>query len=739
MMGETVQRDLVANHEESSPKTDSKHVALPESTTTPDAVFVIEEAVSPIEVEVEETAIVLDGGWGWINFNFLCLLAAYFFISTRQIAFQYLPVFMLSFDLERYEIAVLMSIFGIWLTIGQLCIGFIVDLLHLNSKIVFVLSQAVIGATAICIPHCHTYVLLAFVLSLIGLTAGFTGSLRLLITTEVTGREKCKEGFSMINLITGIVFSVGSPLFGLLYDVTKSLKLVFYISGSCQLLAVACIFIICKFIPNMSFNSVQHEPVLKDVESYQKRPAPLDGGWGWVVCFAAASLAFIVNGLTSSSGIFLIGLTRIFDDPVSKLSLIGALLSGLSMLAAPVASMLLVYFSHRTVIILAGLLGFIGAVLGAFSTSIDMMIATYGLIAGVSLGMSFFTGQIIAGFYFEKKRALAIGISNCGGGMGILVANMLVEYLIEFYGPRGTLLLISGALLNIVVFGSLCRPLQYAYKNVEQKESKDGTNQTSVMEDEESHNTGSTRERRIRNERFIMLKETQNVESLSTADKNGLNGECIVRNRKDERSLAKRCSNIIGVELFKNVNFVLLMLSYGFWVLSITAIIYMPPLCVWSFGMTQKKSAILMSLLGLFTTIGEFLLGVFVDLLHFGTKNMYIFSLLISSVSTMLLPYCYTFQYIAPVVCLYSLALGFTVSLRLVLTTEVVGLEHSTKAYSVLCVTSGIAGLVSPPLFGLFYDITGSFLVVFHGSGACGILALVVISLITLRNKFCIK
>ncbi|XP_036366698.1 monocarboxylate transporter 9-like isoform X2 [Octopus sinensis] len=489
----------------------------------------------------------------------------------------------------------------------------------------------------------------------------------------------------------------------------------------------------------MSFNSVQHETVLKDVESYEKRPVPPDGGWGWVVCFAAASLCFIVNGLTSSSGIFLIGLTRIFDDPVSKLSLIGALQSGLSMLAAPVANMLLVYFSHRTVIILAGLLGFIGAILGAFSTSIDMMIVTYGLIAGVSLGMTFFTGQIIAGFYFEKKRALAIGISNCGGGMGILVGNMLIEYFIEFYGPRGTLLLISGALLNIVVFGSLCRPLQYAYKNVEQKESKDGTNQTSVMEDEESHNTGITRERRIRNERFIKLKETQNVDSPSTADKNSVKGEYVVRNRKDENSLAKRCTNIMGVEFFKNINFVLLMLSYVFWVFSLSELMYLPPLCVWSFGMTQKKSAILMSLHGLFTTIGELFLGVFVDLLHFRSKNLYIFSLIISSVSIILMPYCYTFQYIAPVVCIYSIALGFTVSLRLVLTTEVVGLEHSTKAYSVLCVTSGIAGLVSSPLFGLFYDITGSFLVVFYGAGACAVLALVFISLITLRNKFCIK
>ncbi|XP_036366583.1 monocarboxylate transporter 12-like [Octopus sinensis] len=647
---------------------------------------------------------------------------------------------MLSFHLERSEIAVLMSIFGIWLTIGQLCIGFIVDLLHLNSKIVLVFSQAVVGAIAICIPHCDTYVLLAVALSLIGLTAGFTGSVRLLITTEVTGREKCKEGFSMLNLIIGIVFSVGSPLFGLLYDVTKSLKLVFYISGSCQLLAAACVLIICKFIRKMSFNSVQHETVLKDVESYEKRPVPPDGGWGWVVCFAAASLCFIVNAVTSPSGIFLIGLTRIFDDPVSKLSLIGALLIGLSMLAAPVANMLLVYFSHRTVIILAGLLGFIGAILGAFSTSIDMMIVTYGLIAGVSLGMSFFTGQIIAGFYFEKKRALAIGISNCGGGMGTLVANMLLEYLIDFYGLRGTLLLISGALLNIVVFGSLCRPLQYAYKNVEQKESKaspDGTNRFSVIENQESDSTEIMKQNQMVNKAFVSSDERHITENLSASERNEVKDESIIQEQEvGRRSLTKRCSNIIGFGLLKNINFVLVMISYVFFQIGAITIMYIAPLAVWSFGISQQRSAILMSLLGIFTTVGNIFVGMLVDLLHLRSNNLYIFSMLIFAITIIMMPYCYSFQYIAPVVCIYSVAHGFIVSLRLVLTTESVGIQHSTKAYSFVSVTSGIAGLFTPPLFGLVYDVTGSFLIVFFGAGASTLIGAVLILVIALRNKF---
>ncbi|CAI9737217.1 Hypothetical predicted protein [Octopus vulgaris] len=155
---------------------------------------------------------------------------------------------------------------------------------------------------------------------------------------------------------------------------------------------------------------------MKVVDVCRKQPEPPDGGWGWVVCLAAACNSFTVVFLTNPAGILLIGLRRTFQDPVSKLSLISGLLSGLSMLSAPIASILLNYLSHRTVLILSGLIAFTGAILGAFSTSLDMMIVTYGLITGVAIGMIYFTSHVITGLYFKKKRALALGITNCGGG-----------------------------------------------------------------------------------------------------------------------------------------------------------------------------------------------------------------------------------------------------------------------------------------------------------------------------------
>ncbi|XP_014787010.1 monocarboxylate transporter 9 [Octopus bimaculoides] len=292
----------------------------------------------------------------------------------------------------------------------------------------------------------------------------------------------------------------------------------------------------------MSTQPLKSETDVEDVEICQKRPVVPDGGWGWIVCFAAACTCFTVNGLTSSTGIFLIGLRRIFDDPVSKLSLIGALITGLSMLAAPVARVLLNYFSHRTAMILSGFIGCIGAILGAFSTSSDMMIITYGFISGLSTGISFFACHIITGLYFDKKRALAIGIINCGGGVGLMVMSLFLEHFIEFYGLRGSLLLISGLLLNFVVYGSLCRPLPSTYTDAKETAYVDSTNPSLAMEltsaiPESEYGENAKTKVKLNGVSGIS-NENQNTESLpvAAADNNFINDVSIVKNQKGDRN-----------------------------------------------------------------------------------------------------------------------------------------------------------------------------------------------------------
>ena len=55
-----------------------------------------------------------------------------------------------------------------------------------------------------------------------------------------------------------------------------------------------------------------------------------------------------------------------------------------------------------------------GILLSSLSTNVLALILTYGVIGGFGQGLIYVTACVSAGFWFEKKRALA---RNLGGGV----------------------------------------------------------------------------------------------------------------------------------------------------------------------------------------------------------------------------------------------------------------------------------------------------------------------------------
>lgn len=65
----------------------------------------------------------------------------------------------------------------------------------------------------------------------------------------------------------------------------------------------------------------------------------------------------------------------------------------------------------------------------------------------------------MVGYYFEKKRAFATGVAVCGSGIGGFVFAPLCVYLINEYSWKGALWIVSGIVLNGVIFSCFYRPL----------------------------------------------------------------------------------------------------------------------------------------------------------------------------------------------------------------------------------------------------------------------------------------
>ena len=68
------------------------------------------------------------------------------------------------------------------------------------------------------------------------------------------------------------------------------------------------------------------------------------------------------------------------------------------------------------------------------------------------------------GKYFNKRRGLATTLASVGSSLAGLSMPVLTRYLVNDYGLHGSLMIVSGILLNFVVIGALLRPIDLSKK-----------------------------------------------------------------------------------------------------------------------------------------------------------------------------------------------------------------------------------------------------------------------------------
>lgn len=61
---------------------------------------------------------------------------------------------------------------------------------------------------------------------------------------------------------------------------------------------------------------------------------------------------------------------------------------------------------------------------------------SYGILVGFGAGLSYPTGILIINKYFNKKRALAVGLATAGTVVGTIVMPTYIKFLCSSYGYR---------------------------------------------------------------------------------------------------------------------------------------------------------------------------------------------------------------------------------------------------------------------------------------------------------------
>lgn len=179
-----------------------------------------------------------------------------------------------------------------------------------------------------------------------------------------------------------------------------------------------------------------------------------EGGYGWVVVAASASIFFNGWGLSNAWGIFQTYYeSRYPDTSPSVISLIGSLQAAMIEGTGMLVGVLMERFGLKKVMLVGAVLQ-IGALLAtSFCDAVWQLYLAQGLAYGVGAGTLYIAAVSVPGQYFDKKKATAFGILYTSSGLGGVVWPIVLAHLFNSVGYGWTVRIVMFISLLQIAFG----------------------------------------------------------------------------------------------------------------------------------------------------------------------------------------------------------------------------------------------------------------------------------------------
>jgi len=164
-------------------------------------------------------------------------------------------------------------------------------------------------------------------------------------------------------------------------------------------------------------------------------------------------LGFIINICLGSVYAY-----SVFRKPVQTLLGATATEAGLPFMVFLAAFAILMFFGGqlmaklgpRNLGLIGGVIVGLGWMLAKYSTSINMLTITYGLIGGGGVGLAYGVPLACVARWFPDKRGLALGLTLAGFGGSPFISANVAAALIKTVGPMQTFFLMGLAFLVII-------------------------------------------------------------------------------------------------------------------------------------------------------------------------------------------------------------------------------------------------------------------------------------------------
>ena len=142
---------------------------------------------------------------------------------------------------------------------------------------------------------------------------------------------------------------------------------------------------------------------------------------------------FTGGGVFFCFGIFLVEISNEFAGSGKEgVAWVASIMIATQHVVGPLVSALVNRYGPRSVSIFGSIAVAFGYGLSYFVQSVATLYVTLGIISGVGFGLIYLPSMVVVPYYFEKRRALAVGVAVCGTGLGTLAFERMYELMVRF-------------------------------------------------------------------------------------------------------------------------------------------------------------------------------------------------------------------------------------------------------------------------------------------------------------------
>jgi MFS family permease len=387
--------------------------------------------------------------------------------------------------------------------------------------------------------------------------------------------------------------------------------------------------------------------------------------YGWLVVAGGFAVTFVGFGCVYSFSAFIDSLQQDFGASRGSVSLVFSLAGFLYFAVGSVSGPLADRFSSRLLAVIGMILIGAGLALASAAQNLIEVYAAYGLGVGLGVGCSYVPAMGAVQRWFIRHRGFASGLASSGIGAGTLVVPPLTALAIAHLGWRGAYLALGVFAIVIGIAAALLLENDPRHRGLHPDGDSKG--------EPPRPGSGLSIAQAVRSKRFL-----------------GLYAACLF------------CA--LGV---------------------FVPFVHLTPYAI-DHGMAKSAAVLLVSVIGIGSTVGRFFLGGLADRLG------RIFSLLLMfagmAVSLLIWVFSTTFWPLAIFAFVFGTAYGGWVALLPSVVMDYFGGRNVSGIIGVLYTSAGIGTLIGPSAAGFAFDISGSYTVPILVSAAGNVIAVLIMA-----------